>query len=76
VQHEHPLPWDLSRGALALRSLTAAARTFADDTADSLGAVSSTRGAVALQAGQSDGNSHSAIGRRTVNGPQSPQRYS
>ena len=40
------------------------------------GAVRITRGDCISQRGQSCGSSHSAIGRMSVNGPQSLQRYS
>jgi hypothetical protein len=40
------------------------------------GAVRMTRGAALSHRGQSRGASHSAIGRMSVKGPQSLQRYS
>jgi hypothetical protein len=41
-----------------------------------IGAVRITRGDSLSHRGQSCGASHSAIGRMSVNGPQSLQRYS
>ena len=74
MQHEHPPPWeDLSRDP-ALPSLAVKAWRLADDIDNSWGAVSMTRGALALQDGQFDGRSHSAMARMSVKGPHSPQR--
>jgi len=73
VQHEQPPPWDdPSRGPVA----SLAEKPFDDDPPDRRGAVSMTRGELAVQDGQFDGRSDSAIGRMSVNGPQSLQRYS
>jgi hypothetical protein len=63
-------------GGVAPRSLAATPSRFADAVVEQCGAVSMTRGALALQEGQFAGMSHSAIGRMSVNGPHSPQRYS
>ena len=64
------------RGARALRSLAAWASRFAAGIVEKWGAVRITRGALAPHAGQSEGLSHSAIGRMVVKAPQSRQRYS
>src|SRR5260370_34453173 len=63
-------------GALALRSLVAWALRRSDGMQKKFGAVRITRGASTSHRGQSCGASHSAIGRMSVNGPQSLQRYS
>ena len=63
-------------GALALRSLVACAFRLSDGMQKNAGAVRITRGDSIVQRGQSCGSSHSAIGRMSVNGPQSLQRYS
>ena len=63
-------------GAWRLRSLVAWALRLSDGMQKNAGAVSMTRGASTAQPGQSCGASHSAIGRISVNGPQSLQRYS
>jgi hypothetical protein len=63
-------------GALELRSLVAWALRLSDGMQKKFGAVRITRGASAAHCGQSCGASHSAIGRMSVNGPQSLQRYS
>src|SRR5712691_757325 len=63
-------------GAWALRSLVAIAVRRSDGMQEKFGAVSITRGAELSHRGQSCGSSHSAIGRMSVNGPQSLQRYS
>jgi hypothetical protein len=63
-------------GALALRSLVVWAFRLSDGMQKKFGAVKITRGASTSHRGQSCGASHSAIGRMSVNGPQSLQRYS
>src|SRR3981189_280970 len=63
-------------GALALRSLVAWALRRSEGMQKKFGAVRITRGASIAHCGQSCGASHSAIGRMSVNGPQSLQRYS
>src|ERR1700690_497246 len=63
-------------GAWALRSLVASALRLSDGMQKNAGAVRITRGASVSHCGQSCGVSHSAIGRMSVNGPQSLQRYS
>src|SRR6478736_2642576 len=63
-------------GAWALRSLVAMALRLSDGMQKNAGAVRITRGDSVSQRGQSCGSSHSAIGRMSVNGPQSLQRYS
>jgi hypothetical protein len=83
-QQLQPAPWlladafmdDSVRGACALRSFVAWASRACDDMVEQCGAVRITRGARAPHSGQSEGSSHSAIGRICVNGPQAPQRYS
>jgi hypothetical protein len=64
------------RGAWALRSLVAWASRVAAGIVEQWGAVRITRGALESHAGQSEGKSHSAIGRMAVKGPHSLQRYS
>ncbi len=63
-------------GALAERSLVAWALRLSLGMQKKFGAVRITRGASPVHCGQSCGASHSAIGRMSVNGPQSLQRYS
>jgi hypothetical protein len=63
-------------GALALRSFVARALRFSEGMQKKFGAVRITRGETLWHRGQSCGASHSAIGRMSVNGPQSLQRYS
>src|SRR5437879_13185015 len=63
-------------GAFELRSLVAAALRLSDGMQKNAGAVRITRGDSLSQLGQSCGSSHSAIGRISLNGPQSLQRYS
>src|ERR1700704_161998 len=63
-------------GALELRSLVAAALRLSEGMQKNAGAVRITRGDSVSQLGQSCGSSHSAIGRMSLNGPQSLQRYS
>src|SRR5690349_10241233 len=63
-------------GAWRLFSLTACAFRFSAGMQEKFGAVRMTRGEDVSQRGQACGSSHSAIGRRSVNGPQSSQRYS
>jgi hypothetical protein len=63
-------------GALAERSLVAWALRLSDGMQKKFGAVRMTRGDSVSQRGQSCGASHSAIGRMSVKGPQSLQRYS
>jgi hypothetical protein len=63
-------------GALAERSLVAWALRLSDGMQKKFGAVKITRGDSLSHFGQSCGASHSAIGRMSVNGPQSLQRYS
>lgn len=80
-QQAHPAPWEVldeasARGACALRSLVAWASRLAVGIVEKYGAVRITRGELAPHAGQSEGLSHSAIGRIVVKGPQSLQRYS
>ena len=63
-------------GALRLCSLVAWALRLSEGMQKKAGAVSITRGAEVAHCGQSCGSSHSAIGLKSVNGPQSSQRYS
>lgn len=70
------LYWPAVFGALALRSLVACALRLSDGMQKNAGAVRMTRGARASHFGQSFPSSHSAIGRMSVKGPQSLQRYS
>jgi len=63
-------------GALELRSLVAWALRLSAGMQKKFGAVRITRGDSPSHRGQSCGASHSAIGRMSVNGPQSLQRYS
>jgi hypothetical protein len=56
LQHEHPGPWADFFGLSALRSLVSWALRVALLTTESFGAVISTRGAGAAQAGQSQGS--------------------
>jgi hypothetical protein len=70
------LYWPRVLGALALRSLVAWALRLSEDMQKKFGAVRITRGDSLSHFGQSCGASHSAIGRMSVNGPQSLQRYS
>src|SRR5258707_3835033 len=63
-------------GALALRSLVACAFLLSEGMQKKFGAVRMTRGASLSHCGHSCGRSHSAIGRISVNGPQTLQRYS
>src|SRR5262245_58421866 len=63
-------------GTCALRSLVAIAFRLSDGMQKNAGAVRITRGDSDSHCGQSCGSSHSAMGRMSVNGPQSLQRYS
>jgi hypothetical protein len=63
-------------GALALRSLIACDLAVAAGMHENRGAVRMTLGAATVHCGQSCGMSYSDIGRMSVNGPQSLQRYS
>src|SRR5215213_5486735 len=63
-------------GAWALRSLVAMALRLSEGMQKNAGAVRITRGDSDSHFGQSCGSSHSAIGRMSVKGPQSLQRYS
>jgi hypothetical protein len=63
-------------GALALRSLIACDLRVAAGMHEKCGAVRMARGADTAQCGQSCGISYSDIGRISVKGPQSLQRYS
>ena len=63
-------------GALELRSLVAWAERCDAGMQEKFGAVRITRGDEVSQLGQSCGSSHSAIGRRSVNGPQASHMYS
>ena len=63
-------------GACKLRSLVAIAFRLSAGMQKKFGAVRMTRGAEAAHRGQSCGSSHSAIGRVSVKGPHSSQRYS
>jgi hypothetical protein len=63
-------------GAFAERSLVAWALRLSEGMQKKFGAVRITRGEELSHCGQSCGASHSAIGRMSVNGPQSLQRYS
>jgi hypothetical protein len=63
-------------GACELRSLVAWAFRLSDGMQKKFGAVRITRGEMLSHRGQSRGSSHSDIGRMSVNGPQSLQRYS
>ena len=63
-------------GACEERSLVAWALRLSEGMQKNAGAVKITRGALSSQCGQSCGASHSAIGRMSVKGPQSLQRYS
>src|SRR6185295_16150489 len=63
-------------GACELRSLVAMALRLSDGMQKKFGAVRITRGEVLSHRGQRCGSSHSDIGRISVNGPQSLQRYS
>ncbi len=65
-----------SSARCALRSLVAWALRLSEGMQKNAGAVRITRGASSAHCGQSCGSSHSAIGRMSVNGPQSSQRYS
>jgi hypothetical protein len=58
---------------LALRSLAAWALRLSEGMQKKFGAVKMTRGDSFAHLGQSCGASHSAIGRISVNGPQSSQ---
>jgi hypothetical protein len=60
-------------GALALRSLVACAFRLSAGIQKKLGALKMARGDKLAHFGQSPGASHSAIGRMSVNGPQSLQ---
>jgi hypothetical protein len=60
-------------GAFALRSLVAYAFRLSAGMQKKLGALKIARGDELVHFGQSCGASHSAIGRISVNGPQSPQ---
>jgi len=62
-------------GAWALRSLVAGALRLSERMQKNAGAVRITRVASLSHCGQSCGRSYSAIGRMSVNGPQSLQRY-
>src|SRR5262249_59002337 len=80
-QQPHPGPCEALYcanvcGAWLLRSLTAFALRVSDGMQKKFGAVRITRGARIAHCGQACGSSHSAIGRRSLNGPQSSQRYS
>lgn len=70
------LYWSSVFGACRLCSLVAYALRLSDGMQKNAGAVRITRGDVVSHCGQSCGRSHSAIGRISVNGPQSLQRYS
>jgi hypothetical protein len=61
---------------LAERSLVAWALRLSEGMQKKFGAVRMTRGDTPAHRGQFCGASHSAIGRISVNGPQSLQRYS
>jgi hypothetical protein len=61
-------------GALALRSLVAWALRLSEDRQKKFGAVRMARGDELAHFGQLCGESHSTIGRISVNGPQSLQR--
>jgi hypothetical protein len=61
-------------GALALRSLVAWALRRSAGMQKKFGALKMARGEEVAHFGQSRGSSHSAIGRMSVNGPQSLQR--
>ena len=61
-------------GALALRSLVANALRRSEGMQKKFGALRIARGEETAQLGQICGESHSAIGRMSVNGPQSLQR--
>jgi len=61
-------------GAFALRSLVAEALRRSDGMQKRFGAVKIARGDEAAHLGHLCGASHSAIGRMSVNGPQSLQR--
>ncbi|MFT6672900.1 MAG: hypothetical protein ACJAVZ_004391 [Afipia broomeae] len=63
-------------GALALRSLIACDLRVDAGMHEKRGAVRIARGAATAQCGQSCGMSYSDIGRISVNGPHSLQRYS
>jgi hypothetical protein len=80
-QQPHPGPCDALYslsvfGASALRSLVACAFLLSAGMQAKCGAVRMTLGDSVAQCGQSCGSSHSDIGRMSVNGPQSLQRYS
>src|SRR6187402_2819415 len=81
VQQPQPAPCEALYsptvlGALELRSLVAWALRLSAGMQKKFGAVRITRGDSPSHRGQSCGASHSAIGRMSVNGPQSLQRYS
>jgi len=61
-------------GAFALRSLVARALRLSDGIQKKFGALKMARGDELSHFGQLCGASHSAIGRVSVNGPQSLQR--
>jgi hypothetical protein len=78
-QHPQPGPCDALYsatvlGAFALRSLVAYAFRRSAGMQRKLGALRIARGEALSHFGQSCGASHSAIGRMSVNGPQSLQR--
>jgi hypothetical protein len=80
-QQPQPGPWEAlysasAFGALELRSLVAYAFRLSDGMHKNFGAVRMTRRDSVSHCGQSCGRSHSAIGRMSVNGPQSLQKYS
>src|ERR1700730_6299539 len=80
-QQPQPGPWKALYsasvfGACELRSLVAMAFRLSDGMQKKFGAVRITRGAETSHRGQSCGSSHSAIGRMSVKGPHSSQRYS
>jgi hypothetical protein len=60
-------------GALELRSLVACAFRRSAGMQKKFGALKIARGETLSHFGQSCGSSHSAIGRMSVNGPQSLQ---
>jgi hypothetical protein len=77
-QHPQPGPCEALYsptvlGALALRSLVACAFLLSAGMQEKFGAFKIARGHEFSHFGQSCGASHSAIGRMSVNGPQSLQ---
>ena len=80
-QHEQPAPCLALMsasccGAWALRSFVACASRRSVDMQEKYGAVRNARGANTPQPEHCSGASHSDIGRKSVNGPQSAHRYS